>query len=99
MCVTIKETLEKISPEIYYKSHLQGHIGKPTGNGWHKTSTLCPFHADKKPGTFHVNLSTGNFHCFSCQEAGDILDFHMKAKSLNIRDALQELGGLYSCKK
>jgi DNA primase len=34
----------------------------------------CPFHDDERPSC-SVNLERGLFHCFSCNEAGNVLDF------------------------
>ena len=41
----------------------------------------CPFHDDKHP-SFGINLQTGAYQCFSCEEKGSITDF--VAKMLNI---------------
>ena len=53
---------------------------------------LCPFHADKRAGSFVVNKTSGAFKCFSCGEAGgDVIDFHMKANQLSFKDAFNQL--------
>lgn len=53
---------------------------------------LCPFHADNKPGSFHVNLTTGAFKCFSCgNKGGDIIAFVMAVHNLSFFDALTKL--------
>jgi hypothetical protein len=91
---TAKIIKQAISPENYYKSLLNGSFGKPTGNGWHMWSGLCPFHADKQAGSFVINKNTGAFKCFSCGESGgDIIDFHMKMNSLSFQQALNGLKG------
>ena len=41
----------------------------------------CPFHDDKHP-SFGINLQTGAYQCFSCEEKGSITDF--VAKMLNV---------------
>lgn len=87
--ITLKTNLP---PERYYGSYLNGSWGKPSGQGWHLWNGLCPFHADKRAGSFVVNRTTGAFKCFSCGEAGgDVIDFHMKANQLGFREAVNQL--------
>lgn len=53
---------------------------------------LCPFHADNKPGSFRVNLTTGAFTCFACgTKGGDIIAFVMALYGLNFTEALAKL--------
>ena len=52
---------------------------------------ICPFHAEKTPS---FSVKNGRFHCFGCQERGDTVDFVMKAKSMNFRDAVSYLNEL-----
>src|SRR3990170_9048804 len=65
----------------------------------------CPIHKGeglpcRQAGdrTFHVNLSKGAFHCFSCHAKGNVLDLVAAMEQVSVRDAalkLQEwfLGG------
>jgi len=87
--ITLKASL---SPERYYGSYLNGSYGKATGHGWFMWNGLCPFHPDRRPGSFVVNKMTGAYKCFSCGETGgDIIAFHMKANTLNFIDAFKQL--------
>ena len=53
---------------------------------------LCPFHSDKKPGSFRINLVTGAFKCFACGiKGGDIIAFTMAINGLQFTDALKRL--------
>jgi DNA primase len=53
---------------------------------------LCPFHDDRKPKTFYVNVDTGAFKCFSCgSSGGDIISFVQLRHGLSFREALQKL--------
>jgi len=53
---------------------------------------LCPFHNDKNPGSFRVNLTTGAFKCFSCGMAGgDIVAFVMALYGVQFVEALAKL--------
>ena len=38
---------------------------------------LCPFHDERSP-SFHVRPQAGFYHCFGCQESGDVYSFLMK---------------------
>ena len=55
---------------------------------------ICPFHADKNPSLM-INLQSGDWFCFGCQEGGNALDFVLKyEKTLN-----KNADDLQSCKK
>ena len=51
---------------------------------------LCPFHNEKTP-SFTVNDQKGFFHCFGCQEHGDIIGFTMKTQGLEFKEAVEQL--------
>lgn len=53
---------------------------------------LCPFHNEKTP-SFTVNDQKGFFHCFGCQEHGDIISFVMKLEALEYKDAVVKIAG------
>jgi len=96
--ITAKVLKRILTTEQYYKIHLSGSFGKPTGNDWHRWNGLCPFHDDKRAGSFSINKRTGAFKCFSCgASGGDIIAFHMQRNSLSFQKALYDLnGGCYA---
>ncbi|QKW06348.1 DNA primase [Streptomyces sp. NA04227] len=51
---------------------------------------LCPFHDEKSP-SFQVSPSKGLFHCFGCQEGGDVLTFVMKVDHLSFSESVERL--------
>jgi hypothetical protein len=51
----------------------------------------CPFHQDRHPSAFAYR-DTNRFFCFGCGERGDAIDFIMKLKGMNFKDARAYLG-------
>lgn len=80
---------QSISPADFYQHELPNAPLKR--QGWNGGG-LCPFHADNKAGSFHVNLTTGAYKCFSCGEAGsDVIAFTMALYGLKFIEALHKL--------
>lgn len=61
---------------------------KRAGGGQKKG--LCPFHDEKSP-SFHVTPARGYFHCFGCQEGGDVIAFVMKIDHLSFTETIERL--------
>ena len=55
---------------------------------------LCPFHDERTP-SFHVTPSKGLYHCFGCQEGGDVIDFVMKTDMVTFAEAVEKLAARY----
>ena len=51
---------------------------------------LCPFHDEKSP-SFHVTPAKGFWHCFGCQEGGDVIAFVRKIDALQFNEAVEKL--------
>lgn len=67
---------DAVDPREYYADTLPTMPDKQPGrDGW-KDGGLCPFHDDRRPGSFRVNVQTGAYRCFSCGACGgDIVAF------------------------
>jgi len=50
----------------------------------------CPFH-DEKTGSFTVFADDQRFHCFGCQESGDVFDFLQKYHGVTLPGAIKML--------
>lgn len=85
----------KIDSITFYNNEFNYPQLIPTGDNWRKVMALCPFHNDKKPGSFHINQETGSFKCFSCGEHGDLISFLMKRYNLNFKQAIIKLNERY----
>ena len=51
---------------------------------------LCPFHDEKTP-SFNVRPALGTYHCFGCEEGGDVIDFVMKMDHLTFSEAVERI--------
>lgn len=51
---------------------------------------LCPFHDEKTP-SFTVDPSRNVFHCFGCDEGGDVYSFLQKIEALSFPEAVERL--------
>lgn len=88
----LKDSLKsKISPYAFYAMEFGSIIFTCTGNGWQRVNHTCPFHNDKKPGTFHIHEKTGNYKCFACEASGDMFKFYMLNHNVDFKTALKEL--------
>ncbi|GAA5023654.1 DNA primase [Terrabacter aeriphilus] len=53
---------------------------------------LCPFHDEKTP-SFNIRPAVGAWHCFGCQEGGDVISFVQKVDHLSFSEAVERLAG------
>ncbi len=78
--------------EIRGRADIVGLVGryvelKQAGRNWRG---LCPFHSEKTP-SFNVNPDRQMFHCFGCQEGGDVIAFLMKHSGLSFPESARSL--------
>lgn len=85
---------ESTIQEIRNRADIVGLVSRyvelrQAGRNW---KGLCPFHNEKTP-SFNVNPDRQMFHCFGCQEGGDVLGFVMKHEGLSFPEAARTLAG------
>lgn len=51
---------------------------------------LCPFHNEKSP-SFYIYPETNTFHCFGCQENGDVIKLTQHLYGLDFKEAVKML--------
>jgi len=85
------DTLKRsIDPVHFYANELLS-MPTPRHIRWNNGG-LCPFHDDRRPNSFYVNVDTGAFRCFSCgASGGDIFSFIQLRHGFSFREALQKL--------
>lgn len=88
--VNPKELLAELNMPVFVAELLGVPVA--TRAGW-IDGGLCPFHDDKRAGSFYVHLPEGRFACFSCGARGDVLDLLMKVRGLEFAEALDYVRG------
>ena len=85
------------SPVDFYSRNLNLDLARVRRErGWVEAG-LCPFHDDRKPGSFGVHIDYGAFNCFSCgTKGGSIIDFEMRRYGIDFKEAVSRLeAGLF----
>lgn len=91
MRIDARELKRCVEPSVFYARELPG-MPPPRRSAGLVNGGLCPFHDDRRPGSFFVNLDTGGFVCYSCgASGGDIIDWTMLTRGINFREALESL--------
>lgn len=73
------DILQVVSEYVPLKKRGKNYIG------------LCPFHSEKTP-SFTVSPEKQIFHCFGCNEGGNVFAFLMKAENIGFSEAVELLG-------
>lgn len=67
---------DRVDPADYYRATLPTLPHKRPGGDIWMDGGLCPFHDDRRPGSFRVNVQTGGYCCFACgAKGGDVIAF------------------------
>jgi DNA primase len=84
-----REDVEAVREKSHIEEVVAEHVSlRPAGVGSMKG--LCPFHDEKSP-SFHVRPTVGLYHCFGCNEGGDVIDFVQKVDHLSFTEAVERL--------
>lgn len=68
---------------------VEGYVTlKSAGIGSYKG--LCPFHDERTP-SFHVRPQYGTYHCFGCDESGDVIAFIMALEHTTFTETVERL--------
>lgn len=82
-------TREEIK-DLYGMRDIVGRYGfQPNRAGF----ISCPFHEGDRQAS--MKLYDKDYHCFSCQENGDIFDFVQRMEGIDFKTAFAMLGGTY----
>ena len=90
--LTAQIVKECIPPEDFYlrEQNLED-LSFSNGKQW-AIAGLCPFHADRQPGSFVIHPIAGAFHCFSCgHRGGDIIAYAQMKYNISFKEALEKL--------
>ncbi|MFQ4148540.1 DNA primase [Arthrobacter sp. LAPM80] len=86
-----REDIDEVRTRTDLKEIVDAYVTlKSAGIGSYKG--LCPFHDERSP-SFHVRPQMGYFHCFGCQESGDVISFVQKMDHISFSEAVEKLAG------
>jgi DNA primase len=84
-----REDVEQVREQTRLEDVVAEHVTlKPAGMG--SLKGLCPFH-DERTASFHVRPQAALWHCFGCNEGGDVIDFVQKVDLLGFTEAVERL--------
>ena len=71
--------MKNIDEIINYEEEYKKYLTNPKKNR-ESLMSCCPFHDDDNP-SFSVNLKNGMYHCFGCNEQGNLFNFIAKLEN------------------
>lgn len=84
-----REDVDAVRERVRIEDVVGAHVVlRPAGVG--SLKGLCPFHDERTP-SFHVRPQVGRYHCFGCNEGGDVISFVQQVDGLGFTDAVEYL--------
>ncbi|MCZ2402862.1 DNA primase [Paenarthrobacter sp. Z7-10] len=84
-----REDIDEVRSRTDIKEVVDAYVTlKSAGVGSFKG--LCPFHDERSP-SFHVRPQLGTYHCFGCQEGGDVISFVQKMDHGSFTETVEKL--------
>lgn len=87
------EDVEVVKERASIEDVVRDHVTL-TRAGTGRLKGLCPFH-DEKTASFTVRPGHGRWHCFGCNEGGDVISFVMKVDHVSFVEAVEALAGRF----
>lgn len=89
----LKELINPIDFYIY-----EGHAVETRKRAKWQLGGLCPFHNDRKAGSFFISSLSGGFKCFSCgASGGDIIAYIQQRYEITFLEACKRLNDEWGC--
>ncbi len=86
-----QEDVDAVKERVAIEDIVREHVTmRPAGPG--RLKGLCPFHDEKTP-SFTVRPAVGVWHCFGCNEGGDVISFVQKIDHVTFVEAIERLAG------
>ncbi|ROZ63354.1 DNA primase [Kocuria soli] len=84
-----REDIDEVRSRTDIREIVEGYVTlKSAGIGSYKG--LCPFHDERTP-SFHVRPQYGTYHCFGCDESGDVIAFIMALEHTTFAETVERL--------
>lgn len=80
---------EEIKEKADIISIMNSYLTKPLTKAGSSYKGFCPFHDDKNHPSMSVWPSSKTFHCFSCEENGDVFSFVSKISGVSYNEAVK----------
>ena len=84
-----EESIAEVREKARIDEIVSGYVSLRNAGGG-SMKGLCPFHDEKSP-SFHVTPARGFYHCFGCQEGGDVINFLMDIDGLSFGESVERL--------